>query len=263
MCASRIAEQQPAHRRERRAVELSAREAERHQAAGPPPDGRKNRPCGPARAGASEHRRDCHAVTTAATIEIPPLATASRSPPLTSRLLGSGGAPCRTGERRGHPMTDRQLQTENLEEVSEVHRETVAALGTADGEPQSARRGIPPERRQARQRRERVARPAPGPGPVETKAAASRAQPGESAKSRSNRLSSRPRARRRPLRPCSSSSSVVADGPLALSGLLDDPGEPYRPVQGLLYGQIDVPHGRLGSLVQVAVHANRAWRALT
>ena len=65
MCTSRIAEQQPAHQRERRAVELSAREAERHQAAGPPPDGRKNRP-GAQHAGASEHRRDCHAVTTAA-----------------------------------------------------------------------------------------------------------------------------------------------------------------------------------------------------
>ena len=205
MCTSRIAEQQPAHQRERRAVELSAREAERHQAAGPPPDGRKNRP-GAQHAGASEHRRDCHAVTTAATIEILPLATASRSPPLTSRLLGSGGAPCRTGERRGHPMTALNRSRPRQPTPSAAGRERDSLLPT---------------------------------------------------------VSSRPRARRRPLRPCSSSSSVVADGPLALSGLLDDPGEPYRPVQGLLYGQVDVPHGRLGSLVQVAVHANRAWRDLT
>ena len=89
MCTSRIAEQQPAHQRERRAVELSVREAERHQAAGPPPDGRKNRP-GAQHAGASEHRRDCHAVTTAATIEILPLATASRSPPLTIHVGPAG-----------------------------------------------------------------------------------------------------------------------------------------------------------------------------
>ena len=56
-----VAEQQPAHQRERRAVELPAGEAVRHQAAGPSAAGRKNRPRAPYQ-GAAEHRGNHHAM---------------------------------------------------------------------------------------------------------------------------------------------------------------------------------------------------------
>ena len=62
-----VADQEPAPQRQRRAVELPAREAERHQAVGAPPAGR-NRP-GAQNRGAPEHRRDRHARTAVETIE--------------------------------------------------------------------------------------------------------------------------------------------------------------------------------------------------
>ena len=58
-----IAEQKPTHQRKRRAVELPAR-AVRHQAAGPPAAGRKNRPRAQ-HPGAAEHRGNHHAMTMA------------------------------------------------------------------------------------------------------------------------------------------------------------------------------------------------------
>ena len=63
----RVAEQDPAHQRECRAVELPARESERHQAAGPPAAGRKNRPRSQHQ-GTAEHRGNHHAMTTAEAI---------------------------------------------------------------------------------------------------------------------------------------------------------------------------------------------------
>ena len=65
-----VAEQEPAHQRERGAVALPAREAERHQAAGPPAAGRKNRPR-PQHPGAAERRRTHHAMTTSEAVETP------------------------------------------------------------------------------------------------------------------------------------------------------------------------------------------------
>ena len=64
-----VADQEPAHQRERRAIELPAREAERHPAAGPPTAERKDRPRAQ-HSGAAERRGTRHAVTANSVNEI-------------------------------------------------------------------------------------------------------------------------------------------------------------------------------------------------
>ena len=65
-----VAEQEPAHQRQRRAVELPAFEAVRHPAAGAPPAGRKERPR-PQHPGAAQRRGTRDAMTRATTLEVP------------------------------------------------------------------------------------------------------------------------------------------------------------------------------------------------